>query len=87
MFNTNLKNVSFSNSLTFTLIMLVLQITIVLGMKNPGTLASHNCTENPLPCNKVIGVGFSLIVIMLQAKFLFVKIHSLVVSNILCEKI
>ena len=70
MFNTNLKNVSFSNTLKFALIMLVSQITIVLGMKNTGTLASHNCTEDPLPCNKVIGAAFSLIVIMLQAKFL-----------------
>ena len=60
---------------------------LFLGMKNPGTLASHNCTKDPLPCNKVIGVMFSLIVIMLQAKFLFVRVHSLMVSNILCEKI
>ena len=32
MFNTNLRIISFSNTLTFALIMLVLQITIVLGM-------------------------------------------------------
>ena len=87
MFNTNLKNVSISNTPTFTLIMLVSQMTIVLGMKNPGTLAPHNCTEDPLPCNKVIGVAFSQIVIMLQAKILFVRIHYLTASNILCEKI
>ena len=67
--------------------MLVLQITIILEMKNPGTLASHNCTKDPLPCNKAIGAAFSLIVIMLQAKFLSVRVHSPMVSNILCEKI
>ena len=33
MFNTNLKNVSFSNTLTFALVVLVLQITTVFGMK------------------------------------------------------
>ena len=82
-----LKNVSFSNILTFTLMMLVLQITTVLGIKNPGTLASHNCTKDPLPCNKVFGAAFLLIMIMLQAKFLFVRVHSFVASNILCEKI
>ena len=56
---------------TCALIMLVSQITIVFGNENPGTLASHNCTEDPLPYNEVTGVAFSLIVIMLQAKFLF----------------
>ena len=71
MFNTNLKHVSFRNTLTFTLIVLVLQITIVLGMENPGTLVSCHCTEDQLPCNKVIGAAILLIVIRLQAKFLF----------------
>ena len=55
-------------------------------MKNSDGLASHNSTEDPLPYIKVIGVAFSLIMIMLQAKFLFIKVHSLAVSNILCEK-
>ena len=32
--------------------------------------------------NKVNGVAFLLIVIMSQAKFLFVRIHALVISNI-----
>ena len=60
---------------------------LFLANKNPGTLASHNCTEDLLPYNGVIGVAFSLIMIMLQAKFLFVQVHSLAVSNILSRKI
>ena len=55
--------------------------------KNPGTLASCNCTEDPLPYNEVIGVAFSLVMIMLQAKFLFVRVNSPVVSNTLSRKI
>ena len=35
--------------------------------ENPGTLASHNCTEDSLPCKKDKGVAFSLLMIMLQA--------------------
>ena len=33
--------------------------------------------------NKVSGVAFSLIVIMLQAEFLSVRVHLLAISNIL----
>ena len=66
--------------------MLVLQITIVFGNESPGTLASHNCTKNPSPYTEVIGVAFSLIMIVLQAKFLFERVHSLAVSNTLSEK-
>ena len=44
-----------------------------LENETPGTLASHNCTEDPLPSNKVIGVAFALIMIMLQAKLFFCK--------------
>ena len=69
------------------MIMLVSQITIVFGNENPISLASHNHTEDPLPHNEVIGAAFSLIVIMLQAKFFFVRVHSLAVSNILSRKI
>ena len=50
MFDINLKHVSFRNNHTFTLIVLVLQVTVVLGMKSPGMLASFNCTKDPLPC-------------------------------------
>ena len=81
MFNTNLK-MSFSNTDICTDHADVADHHCFRN-KNPGTIVSHNCTENPLPYNKVIGVAFSLIVIMLQAKFLFVRVHSLVVSNIL----
>ena len=49
MFNTSLKNVSFINTLTFALIMLVLQTTVVLGMKNL-VLLLLTIAEDPLPC-------------------------------------
>ena len=82
-YNSSLRMFLFSNTPTFTLIVLVLQITNILGMKNPGTLASHSCTEDPLLCIKVIDAAFLLIVIMLQTKFLFVRVHHLAFSNIL----
>ena len=56
----------------------------MLRNENPDTLTSHNCTEDYSIV--VIGAAFSLIVIMLQPKS-FVRVHSLVVSNILIEKI
>ena len=59
---------SFSDILTFALIVLVSQITICEGMKNPDTLASCNGTEDHSLV--VIGVAFSLIMIILQTKFL-----------------
>ena len=34
--------------------------------KSKCTLASHNCTEDSLPCKKDKGVAFSLLMIMLQ---------------------
>ena len=36
--------------------------------------------------SKVNGAAFSLIMIMLQAKFLFVRVHLLAISNILLEE-
>ena len=58
--------------------------SLMLRNENPDTLASHSCTKNhPIV---VIGVAFSLIVIILKMKS-FVRVHSLVVSNILIEKI
>ena len=56
----------------------------MLRNENPDTLASHNCTEDQSIV--VFGVAISLIVIMLQTKS-FVRVHSLVVSNIVIEKI
>ena len=81
MFNTSLENAFVKNILTFALIMLVSQITIVLGMKIlvllllPITLRIHHL-------NKVSGVAFSLIMIMLQTKFFFVRVHPPAISNI-----
>ena len=72
-----LENISFSNTLTFTLIVLVCR-SLLLSNKNPDILASCNCTEDhPI---FVIGVAFSLIVIMLQTKSL-VRVHLLVVAK------
>ena len=65
------------------LIMLMLQITIGFRNENPDTFASCNCIKDPLPYIKVVGVAFSLIVIMLQAKFLYVRVHPLAVLDIL----
>ena len=61
-------------------------VTIVFRNENPDALASHNCTEDALSYVKVIGVAFSLIVIMLQAKFLFVRVHPLAFSKF-CKRI
>ena len=40
---------SFSNTATLALIVLMPQITIVFRNENSDTLASHNCTKDPLP--------------------------------------
>ena len=56
----------------------------MLRNENPDTLASHNCTKDHFIV--VIGVAFSLIMIMLQTKS-FVRVHSLVVLNIPIETI
>ena len=79
-----LENVSFSNMLTFTLIVLVSQTTNVKEWKSWFSCfwQLHWGSISIV----VIGVAFSLIVIMLQTKC-FVTAHSLVVSNILIEKI
>ena len=55
----------------------------MLRNENLDTLASHSCTKDHSIV--IIGVAFSLSVIMLQAKS-SVRVHSLVVSDIL-EKI
>ena len=73
------ENICFSNTPTFALIMLCHR-SIMLRNENPDALASHNCTEDHSIV--VIGVAFSLIVIMLQAKT-SVRVHSLIVSNII----
>ena len=72
-----MEDIIFSNTPTFTLILLVLQTTL-LRSENLYTLPSHNCTMDH---SIVIGVIFSLIVIMPKAKFL-VRVHPLAVSNI-----
>ena len=69
---------SLNNTLVVTLIMLLSQMTL-LRNENTDTLASNNCTKNQ---SIVIGVTFSLIVIMLQPKFL-VRVHPVVATNIL----
>ena len=56
----------------------------MLRNENPDILASHNCTEDHSIF--VIGAAFSFGMIMLQTTS-FVRVHSLVVSNILIEKI
>ena len=73
-------NVSFSNTPTFALIVLVLQITIVMEWKS-----WHSCflqLHQGSIANKVIWCGISLLVILLQTKSLFVRVHSPVISNI-----
>ena len=57
--------------------------SLLVKNENPGTLASCNYTKDLLPCIKVIGVTFSLIVTMLQTKFLLFRVHPLAFSNIL----
>ena len=46
-------------------------VHLLLWNEIPGTLASHNCTEDSSPHVSSPGVAFSLIVIMLQTKSLF----------------
>ena len=64
--------------------MLVSQITIVMEWK-----FWYSCFSQLFwgsITNMVFGATFSLIVIMLQTKFLLVRVHSPVVSIILCRK-
>ena len=58
--------------------------SLLLRNENPDALPSHNCTKDHSIV--VIGAAFSLIVITLQTKS-FVRVHCLVVSNILIKKI
>ena len=84
MFNIGLENVFFSNTPTLTVIMLMPQNTIVFEIKIPIVLLlAITLSINYL--NKVNGAAFSLIMIMLRAKFLFVRMHPLAISNILSK--